>query len=501
MSVALNDILLDCAQPETSSDELGDSYHVSVHGSCAKCHHLHTGVLFPISKDPAEHRRFKCEACGHLMFGVGRSSTQTTLASVETNTEDTRGSSAITRHSAIQVCVNAESPGSERLAGDGIVRSNTSHLERLATIIEHTTHGRSRSNSNLQQPEREQSSSPSIRPSLSLRIPTKEPDLRPNSPTRYQRISGPSIKSVFRFVKSKTGVLRRSRTLRAISQHFRGPWTVSSNDTKSAVPRSEPGDERPGPVTHEVQEQHGNQESSDSSVLRSPAFEQATVATPENRASTVREPIPAVSKQDRLRIQRRELTLKAEAAQKLICKCHSECQCQGAAGASDSDSSRRSIVLRISDVPGEDHQIRDLLTTTSPSSGSASSRMILFAGIGSHLESEQNGRGGRNHRPMEERARTQVDQSSQVATIYSSNSSSISLPSRPPLSIRSSSLSPVSPRWSQLHRVIQRYDHSQSAHNAAQGPPDRYSRPDNWRSESQRTLSSEGDDTGMVDEP
>ena len=57
---------------------------IPVHGSCSSCHHFHINCL--VRHDPTEHTRVRCEECGHQMFGLGRSTTQYTLASVDTGT-------------------------------------------------------------------------------------------------------------------------------------------------------------------------------------------------------------------------------------------------------------------------------------------------------------------------------------------------------------------------------------------------------------------------------
>ena len=56
---------------------------IPFHGSCPRCHHFHIGFPFTFSLDPDEHTRLQCEHCQHKIFGLGRRSTQTTLASVE----------------------------------------------------------------------------------------------------------------------------------------------------------------------------------------------------------------------------------------------------------------------------------------------------------------------------------------------------------------------------------------------------------------------------------
>ena len=57
---------------------------IPVHGSCSRCHHFHINCLVP--HDTTAHTRFRCEQCGHQMFGLGTSTTQYTLASVNTGT-------------------------------------------------------------------------------------------------------------------------------------------------------------------------------------------------------------------------------------------------------------------------------------------------------------------------------------------------------------------------------------------------------------------------------
>lgn len=54
------------------------------HGSCTNCHHFHINARFSFSRDPETHTRLKCERCGHSMFGLGRTSIQSSLASIET---------------------------------------------------------------------------------------------------------------------------------------------------------------------------------------------------------------------------------------------------------------------------------------------------------------------------------------------------------------------------------------------------------------------------------
>ena len=62
-----------------------------IHLSCASCKHYNKHRSFDIPRDESSHLRITCERCGYQMIGFGRSSTQTTLASIETLPINSRG--------------------------------------------------------------------------------------------------------------------------------------------------------------------------------------------------------------------------------------------------------------------------------------------------------------------------------------------------------------------------------------------------------------------------
>ncbi|KAL9610819.1 MAG: hypothetical protein Q9167_004488 [Letrouitia subvulpina] len=61
------------------------SFPTKFHGSCANCHHFHVGLPLIINTKPDHHEKIYCENCGHVLFGLGRSSPQLSLASIKTN--------------------------------------------------------------------------------------------------------------------------------------------------------------------------------------------------------------------------------------------------------------------------------------------------------------------------------------------------------------------------------------------------------------------------------
>lgn len=118
------------------SSEANDRIHF--HGSCSRCHHFHIGPWFTFPLDSTAHTRLFCEKCNHPMFGLGRVSTQNTLASVESDYAVTPG-----------VCVNrpGPQPASQPEASPG-----TSRLGLLTTITERRSPAISPSTSHVSTP-------------------------------------------------------------------------------------------------------------------------------------------------------------------------------------------------------------------------------------------------------------------------------------------------------------------------------------------------------------
>lgn len=111
---------------------------IPFHGSCSRCHHFHVNHLFTFSLDSTVHTRLFCQRCNHPMFGLGRISTQNTLASVESGSIFTP-----------RACVDrpGQLPALQVEAVPG-----TSGLGLLTTITERRTPAPSRSTSNIPTP-------------------------------------------------------------------------------------------------------------------------------------------------------------------------------------------------------------------------------------------------------------------------------------------------------------------------------------------------------------
>ncbi|KAI4122976.1 MAG: hypothetical protein LQ338_005510 [Usnochroma carphineum] len=149
-------------------------------------------------------------------------------------------------------------------------------------------------------------------------------------------------------------------------------------------------------------------------------------------------------KDERIRVRRREATLKRKAETVARCECRSECQCRNGSVRSNAASCGPGDSDRNIQVP--DHVLRNLLIDGSGSSASRSSSGVAtgsgLAGVGVHFEDE--------HHDMDDPTNGRLgarqsfdDRLSQASTAYvRSNGSSISLVSRRPSTLRRSNTAP-----------------------------------------------------------
>ena len=123
---------------QNSSDT---NIRIPFHGSCSRCHHFHTNHPITFSLDTTVHTRLFCERCNHPMFGLGRVSTQNTLASVESISTFTP-----------RACVDRL--GQQQLASQVDPVPRTPGHGLLTTITERRSAAPSRSTSNIRTPTR-----------------------------------------------------------------------------------------------------------------------------------------------------------------------------------------------------------------------------------------------------------------------------------------------------------------------------------------------------------
>lgn len=399
------------------------------HGSCSKCHHFHTNKPFRLSLNLINHVRLRCDKCDHQMFGFGRTSTQTTLASVESISLPQRSNltSLIFRPSPRSVCISPPDEDEETTHQPG--PENLTPQPPLSTIDEsHTPAGRSRSSSNLQSP-----ADVSIRPegttigssaeghknSINRPQPSSESSEVPQ-PIQGGRHPFAKLKNVWnRAVDNKNhdrkgkkwkltrmikiGSIFARRSTKGPVTPFSSPPQMEDVEHLDRVHRgSDSSDEvTSGSADTQISSQAPTRDSALSHREVSPDSSERPTRETDNptrvSASTTRnsreseaaldaiqpgEPddIPSPSpnagqstavpsaeeiKRDRLRFLRREKTLRNEMAAKPECHCHPGCHCHGVSRASRSDVSSETPRSLNSSFEAPDHPLQHLLNSAS----------------------------------------------------------------------------------------------------------------------------------------
>ena len=433
-----------------------DAVDLPYHGSCSNCHHLHSNKKFTIFLDRNIHARLECEICGHPMCGIGRTSTQTTLASVESipMTPRLNRNGSNLRSSSLRICVNTS-------ASEGLQVNSPTSPDRLAstgqlsTITEiNTSTGRSQPISNQRAPEstneqearetdRARRSSTGLPETYDAALPESgaERQLRDqhSSRHRFQAFFHRALNKKRFLVNSKVGnfFVTKFKVPFQSRQPSRQRGSVSTVREDNGPPISQPTLRHMAaePEMHSNTERnfpHGETQAattSDSIPPTQPIFQgprntddDAEPSEPSNIADqsphqgtsleqpTITEQNVVDAKRARITARRKEQTRQSQVAARPICQCHPGCLCLGGhEEVSDNTSESRGTIPSISEIP--DHPLRRLRTSAESSTNGD------LTGIGAHLS------------PNPRMANAVERRFSQAPTMCDSNDSSISLTS------------------------------------------------------------------------
>lgn len=457
--------------PRSSDIDNPRSFEIPYHGSCPKCHHLHTNRPLKVSRDYSTvHTRLECDACQHPILGIGRSSTQTTLASVESIPQqplDRMRGTLGPPH--LQICVNT--PRAVSQLSSPASPDQISAAGQLSTITEaNTLAGRSRSTSNLPVPELNSpghDNSRTLSTAASPQASVGEDGLPPSGGEGFQQ---PRTQSSSRF-KLKTFLLQGKRRLLKGSRYMKifGSRKAPSNlpadppDQPSSKPgfsprpanspashgsmtgvRDTPGEDLNlggtplGPPLPDTSEERPfldfPSEQPPGLVFNpEPPLEPANVVEGSDDPGTQADDHAQARevKSARIYAKRREATLKREAERKPVCNCRPGCPCLGNDRGSDVDSQGHS---RTSSVP-----VPDISIMTGHDNGNhflpGADANPNFAGIGSQMNPSQlnvtrNTSITENSSSGADSNRPQTNRLSQATTLWSINDSSTSLAAR-----------------------------------------------------------------------
>lgn len=392
---------------------------IPFHGSCSRCHHFHINHLFTFPLDSTAHTRLYCERCNHPMFGLGRVSTQNTLASVESNFSFTPG-----------VCVDqpGQQPASQPEALPG-----TSGLGLLTTITERRSPAVSRSTSHVSTPLPTLAASLTGEEPVESRVPPKDAAHgKPDEPAEH----------------SQTTTLRRFRT---IGRRFKQRLYAKPREWKLPriglhitleAPHNAPDPSSTTSVAPVLSEAHRTDLTGDVSAS---ALASTTVSSSQERIDNVEERVSGIGAgtEDRhasLRARRRELTLAREREAALVteCKCSLECPCINGS---------RVVQVGRAETPENIHVPPYLFPHHHSSTGSSNSQPSRTSAdllhIGGHFDSTRRSSSADESSSAAESGPRRI-RLSQGSTLWS-NGSSVSLRARRPVIGRASSM-PVGTR-------------------------------------------------------
>lgn len=454
-----------------NSDENDETMDIPFHGNCPKCRHLHTNTLFTIPSDRSKHTRFKCEECSHQIFGIGRSSTQTTLASIETIPQSQRNNGTIRC-----TCTNAPVPISDLQPGS-LRGPEQLNLGQLTPIPEsNTVGGRSRATSlqgqNPASPGREAQRSRDTNHTLDNQI------RRTDGVDHLGTATSPLKKILYRFKRPKdksagipnhpTSRKRDSTRPREISllgyrlflvrKSSQNPsqGIPARRDSGSLMQASLPTETRenfqappisnsviPNNQTHETQSQPQEIGQPEIDMEHSHSTDGlVNDGGPNDDGGPNAEGDAVQAKKNGIQAHRREKTLVASRPK---CVCQPGCPCLGNDHGSDDSSGHSRALLAASQVP--DHSLHDIIDS-SRSSGSPNSQMlsnpVQFAGIGNHFNASRTST--TEESSSASGSRIHLNRLSGAPTIYDSNDSNVSLPCGRHFGGRTSSISTLPPR-------------------------------------------------------
>ena len=391
---------------------------IPFHGSCSRCHHFHVNHPFTFSPDSTVHTRLPCERCNHPMFGLGRVSTQSTLASVESGTTFNP-----------RACINPLGQQQESTSQAQTV-PGSSTLGLLTTISERRSPAASRSTSNIRTSTRTLSETSLSGQEAGGSIGRGEP-----VGGRAEPKDAPEESPKNQALHPQTTTFRRLRT---IGHRFKRRFSATRKDWKLPRIRLQ--------ITHAPSvgiTGHSSATASASNV---------GVSSRQEQSENAEQPVSGAGDdaEDRhasLRARRRELTLAKEREMALNreCECGPECPCISGSTVPQVDRADTPDILVPSYVLPPHHSSTES-SNSQPSQNSAQGPDPLTH-IGDHFETSRRSSSADESSSAAESG-SRRHRLSQGSTLWS-NASSISLRTRRPLVGRASTM-PVGTRVQHL---------------------------------------------------
>lgn len=412
-----------------SDNPASGSHVVPFHGNCPSCHHFHTNTPLSIPKNPSTHTRLHCEYCDYPILGIGRASTQTTLASVETlaTNEGTQQCNDRAREATLPVLRIDSAPMQEQERNEPLsaITEASSSLSRsqsaLGSLSGEVQEGRSQVTGTSEILD-QQNPHPVQAQNLN----------RTSRGNRLDAISGQHEKQptwwITRLKNKARGITPSGlkHFLRAKHKTHEVDWTATpSNSGPARRIRSE--QVVPNPNSQSVADTPQGMTSL--TLAHSSHGSNSQVGSPDQQGRLEDDDWHLyTSKAEKIKAKRRERTVRKHDRVKIICQCTSDCKCQQRPSRSSNETGHRNNSLSNSEVPS--HPLHRLLAEqpseserdTSP--GNLDLREGVLMGIGDHLAVD--GRSSREDVITDHILRGN-SRLSTATTVLASNASSASL--------------------------------------------------------------------------
>ncbi|KAL9098418.1 MAG: hypothetical protein Q9163_005915 [Psora crenata] len=368
-----------------------------VHQSCSKCKHFNKHRSFQIPRDQSRHKRLQCERCGYHMIGIGRSSTQTTLASVESI--PSQGPEA-SLWRTVRMCTDQNRCSDDQHIGPLPPSSSA----RLASLIKPSLRP------TIQSPLREETQPPTDQlaiGSVHEKDEEEPPKVVQDTNEEASIGFGNARKPRYPFMKLTWFRVSGGRIknkllgkLRVVGKHGHRLWPHGKKDMVpgSISPEQEGVQSDPPHLPSPRNEAAPQKDSEENMSSRSRnQYDGSQRGNAEHiaqgKAQVQHCPDEAMAgdptaNMSRLSIIRRETTLKRRALQETQCKCTPDCHCNVDASSSSHSGNSRYSVGMISSQPLE-RLMRDFENGSDGYRSHSSARHLYTDHIGIHIADSQ----------------------------------------------------------------------------------------------------------------
>lgn len=332
------------ASTRSSQGSQTSVFETTFHGACPRCHRWYHKVTLRLFKNPRKHKRFRCTnpRCRRLLFGLGGTSTQTTLVSQETTSHRGSWDSAVGGPAGFHGCTDIGNDGNLGTIAE-LTPSQRSAVSRQAS--QRSAAAQHAASTPVQAPD----NSPFVHLSHARAEEGTLPAKAGEEHGTNKRTSAPADRGKLRKIAKK--FLGRVHAIRVrVSRPFQTGHQQFRNEESSRSSSNGAIEDRGRELTTPSRQSVGIPVNSNQEHLRQASsvlkhVERANKVSQENK-------ITAEEKCERIRRIRKEKTARERALHKPRCMCSEGCQCMKDAAHSRSSGEGQPRSVRTSEIEG-----------------------------------------------------------------------------------------------------------------------------------------------------